>query len=680
MEEVNVAGPKKLLEAALAAGVGRWVQLSSVGAYGPLPSGWADELTPENPANPYEKTKTIFDQHLRKMSEGTGLQICILRPSNVYGPDMSNQSLFKMMRVITNRFFVYVGPSGASANYVHVDDVVTALVLCATKREAAGQTYNVSDWTTVENMVRSMSCASSVQPPHHRLPTWLAVLLARTLQWVPRWPLTIGRVHALSSRVRYSTAKIERDLGWRVSVPVVRGIRDLVESVVASQQKSPVRSIDSNLRKVLIITYDWPPRNSIATHRPYSWARHWSADGWDVTVLTATKKFFDLPLDLDLPKLDGVKVIHADYKALIPMSNITHSNLAPFFTELFKKVKSAISYFLGWEFDVRSKWANAANRSVSNLGTDFAVVVSTYGPDSAHKIAATFKKVNPSIFWVADYRDLWSLNARSRSSPLVKLIAQRQELKVVRSADMFTTVSDGLALDLYTLTQKRPAVIYNGFDIELDPCRFDTLPQVKKGAVVHVVYTGRIYPGKRNPLALIQAIEYLIDAGCITRGQICIDFYGVNTNLIDAEIGVIKYPEVVKQHGYVPRARALELQQSADLLLMLESGDKDSKGFLTGKIFEYIAAGRPIIGIGSTDDSAIAKVLSETRCGQCYGEDIHAVAKDLLDYVHGRLPAWYQPDLDSIKRYSRKYQSEQLMQKINEQMAVNATETHECTH
>jgi nucleoside-diphosphate-sugar epimerase/glycosyltransferase involved in cell wall biosynthesis len=674
MDEVNVEGPKKLLEAALAAGVGRWVQLSSVGAYGPLRSGWVDELTPENPANLYEKTKTKFDQHLRKVSAETGLQICIVRPSNVYGPNMNNQSLFKMMRVIANRFFVYVGPSGASANYVHVDDVVSALVLCATKPEAAGETYNVSDWTTVENMVRSMSCALSVQPPHHRLPTWLAVLFARTFQWASRWPLTVARVHALSNRVRYSSAKIEHDLGWRVSVPVVRGVRDLVESAVASQRKSPVRSITTKLRKVLIVTYDWPPRNSIATHRPYSWARHWSAEGWDVTVLTATKKNFDLPLDLDLPKLDGVKVMHVDYKALIPMSNTTHSNLAPVFTDVFKKVKSAISYFLGWEFDVRSSWAGAANRSVKDLGTDFAVVVSTYGPDSAHKIAASFKQANPSIFWVADYRDLWSLNARSRGSPLFKLVTQRQELKTVRSADMFTTVSDGLASDLYTLTQKWPAVIYNGFDIELDPCRFDTLPQLKKGAPVHVLYTGRIYPGKRNPLALIRAIEYLIDAGQITRGQVCVDFYGVNTNLIDAEIGIIKYPEIVKQHGYVPRSRALELQQSADLLLMLESGDNDSKGFLTGKIFEYIAAGRPIIGIGSTDDSAIAMVLSETRCGRCYGNDIHAIAADLLEYVHGRLPAWYRPDLNSIKRFSRKYQSEKLMQKINEQMALNATE------
>jgi nucleoside-diphosphate-sugar epimerase/glycosyltransferase involved in cell wall biosynthesis len=675
MDAVNVQGPERLLRAALAAGVRRWVQLSSVGAYGPSVSGWVTEHTPEHPVGPYEKTKTLFDHLLREMSKQTHLQVCIVRPSNVYGPEMVNQSLFQMMRMVRRGWFAYLGPTGASANYVHVNDVASALLLCVESPQAAGQTYNVSDWTTLENMVQAMAKGMNVSAPTRRLSLGMTLLVARCLQWIPRWPLTVGRVRAMSSRVRYSTEAITKELGWHVSMPVVRGMQELASRDRISA-KSAATNLNRSLRRVLIITYDWPPRNSIATHRPYSWARYWAAQGVDVTVLTATKKFFDLPLDLDLPTLDGVHVREVDYTALIPISNSAQSELAPLLTNMLKKVKSMVSYVLGWEYDVRSNWAAGAKRMVDEIGTNFDVVISTYGPDSAHKIASKFKRANPAIYWVADYRDLWSLNTRNRSSELIKALARRKELEVVKSADLFTTVSDELAQALSELVRKPPEVIFNGFDIALDPDLYKRQLQIK-GGQLHVVYTGRIYSGKRNPAALVRAIERLIDEKSIDVGEVCLDFYGVNTQMIDEEFQPLKYPEIIKHHGHVTRSLALGFQQSADLLLLLESGDEDSKGFLTGKIFEYIGAGRPIISIGSKSDSAIARVLNETRCGACYENDVNAIAKDLLAYLRGTPPAWFKPDLDAIKRYSRKYQADLLLECMKEHMQVDSLNMEE---
>ena len=246
---------------------------------------------------------------------------------------------------------------------------------------------------------------------------------------------------------------------------------------------------------------------------------------------------------------------------------------------------------------------------------------------------------------------------------MVKAAVRRKELEVVCSADMFTTVSNELAEHLQTLVQVQASVIYNGFDIEIDPLLYQRPLHVRDGCL-HIVYTGRIYPGKRNPVALVRAVESLIDSGRISPSRVSIEFYGVNANLIHAEIGPIKYPGLVKQQGYVSRDQALGLQQSADFLLLLESGDEDSKGFLTGKIFEYLAAGRPILSIGSKSDSAIARVLNQTRCGRCYENDSHAIANDLLDYLGGRIPIWFNPDLQAIQRYSRKHQAELMIQMI----------------
>lgn len=231
MMEVNVQGPQRLLNAAVASGVRRWVQLSSVGAYGASVSGLVDENTSENPVGPYEKTKTLFDQLLRNLNPKNRMEFCIVRPSIVYGPGMSNQSLFQMMKMIRRGWFFYIGSAGSSANYVHIDDVVNAIVLSATRPQAAGKTYNVSDWTTIENMVQAIASGMNVMSPNRRFNLGIMLFLAKLLQWIPQWPLTEKRIRALSNCTRYSTQLISKDLGWRVSVPLEHGMKELTAVV-----------------------------------------------------------------------------------------------------------------------------------------------------------------------------------------------------------------------------------------------------------------------------------------------------------------------------------------------------------------------------------------------------------------------------------------------------------------
>ncbi len=661
MMAVNVDGPKKMLAAAVNAGVTRWVQLSSVGAYGAVESGWITEKSPENPQGIYEKSKTIFDQLLRKISLQSKLEVCIVRPSNVYGPNMTNQSLFQMIRIIMRHWFFYIGSAGSSANYVHVNDVIDGILLCTKSPKAANKTYILSDWTTLENMINAISDSISVSRPSIRFPLKLTLVFAYLLQWIPKWPLTASRVKAMSVRCRYSTQAIERDLGWRIKVPVISGIQKL--SLINDKNHKPERkNLPEKKERILIISYDWPPRNSIATHRPYSWAKCWSEQGFDITVLTSTKKFFDYPLDLNLPKIDGVKIIEADYKSFLPIPKTLEGHVVGS-TSVMKRIKHIIAFVFGWEYDVRTRWAGVANQMVEKVGTDFNFVVSTYGPDSAHKIASKFKNANPNIFWVADYRDLWSLNARSKNSSLAKFFIKRNELQVVNSVDMFTTVSRELASLQADWVKKQPEVVFNGFDIDLDASLY-VRPLNRLNDCLNIVYTGRIYSGKRSPLPLLRAIEKLIDADQAKKSNFSLNFYGVNTAAIQDEVGSFKYPEIIKHHGHVSRCFALQFQQSADLLLLLESGDIDSKGFLTGKIFEYIVAGRPIISIGSGSDTAIARVLNETHCGVCYGEDESLIMTDLLSCLRGEMPFWYKPDINVIQRYSRKHQAEQMIEKM----------------
>ena len=229
MSVVNVQGPMRLLDAAIQSGVKRWVQLSSVGAYGPVQDGVVTEDCPDRPAGPYEVSKTDLDVALMQATQRSGIEVCIVRPSNVYGPNMRNQSIHQLMNTIRKGLFAYIGPPGASANYVHVDDVVQALALCMVNPKAANQTYIVSAWASMEDMVNALAKGAGLRPPTRRMNlrvvTWLAVALHK---W-PRWPLTLSRVHAMSLRSRYSTQKIEDELGWKLTVPVQDGMSQLAK-------------------------------------------------------------------------------------------------------------------------------------------------------------------------------------------------------------------------------------------------------------------------------------------------------------------------------------------------------------------------------------------------------------------------------------------------------------------
>jgi nucleoside-diphosphate-sugar epimerase len=231
MPMVNVQGPKHLLHAALNAGVKRWVQLSSVGAYGPVQDRVVTEDWPDNPSGPYEQSKTDFDKVLKQAAQSQSIEVCIVRPSNVYGAGMHNQSIQQMLSGMRKGFFTFIGPVGASANYVHVDDVVHAMALCVDKPQAVNQTYIVSAWATMEEMVSGLAAGAGIAPPKRRIFVLMAMCLAVLFQWTPRWPLTMSRVQALSTRSRYSTEKIERELGWRLSVPVKEGMRQFARDI-----------------------------------------------------------------------------------------------------------------------------------------------------------------------------------------------------------------------------------------------------------------------------------------------------------------------------------------------------------------------------------------------------------------------------------------------------------------
>jgi len=235
MNDLHVGGTHRLIEAASArdrSTLLHWVQLSSVGAYGPAASAGhprqVDENTAEHPRGEYEITKTESDRLVRHAAGEGLLSLAILRPANVIGPRMPNASLPRIIRLVQRRLFFYVGGPGAVSNYVHVDDVVSALVACAADPAATRQVFNLSSDCTWEDLIERIAATAGVRAPRLRVPARLMRALGGGVGERLGNPLTSAKIDALVGRTRYPSTKIESMLHFRFAKPMPAGIDSLV--------------------------------------------------------------------------------------------------------------------------------------------------------------------------------------------------------------------------------------------------------------------------------------------------------------------------------------------------------------------------------------------------------------------------------------------------------------------
>ncbi|MBL0122209.1 MAG: NAD(P)-dependent oxidoreductase [Betaproteobacteria bacterium] len=227
MQQTNVRGTANLIAAA-GGEIGRWVQLSSTGVYGRKTRGDVFEETAVNPANAYEISKATADKVLLDASLQQDFSCVVVRPSNVYATDMPNQSLFQLIRAIDRGMFFFVGGPGAIANYIHVENVVDALVLCATASlPGNGRKYIVSEHRKLEELIQVISAALARTPPRLRLPESLIRAIASIADGFPGFPLSSSRVDALTNSTVYRADRISSELGYANRISMEAGMSEL---------------------------------------------------------------------------------------------------------------------------------------------------------------------------------------------------------------------------------------------------------------------------------------------------------------------------------------------------------------------------------------------------------------------------------------------------------------------
>ncbi len=230
MFALHVEGTRKLLDAVnksfqVDGKSKHWVQLSSVGAYGssltPGVQRIVSELSEPKPIGLYEITKTLADEMIIESSNNTRMTYTILRPSNIVGVSMPNHSFRRLLRAISNRRFFFIGTKKSISNYIHVDDVVDALVVCATNKKSKNQIFNLSNDCNFTEIVNGVSTFSGFDPNFLCLPEKSLRLLVWFISKFIRLPLTQSKIDSLVSRTSYPYTKIKDVLGFspKKSIP-----------------------------------------------------------------------------------------------------------------------------------------------------------------------------------------------------------------------------------------------------------------------------------------------------------------------------------------------------------------------------------------------------------------------------------------------------------------------------
>ena len=252
------------------------------------------------------------------------------------------------------------------------------------------------------------------------------------------------------------------------------------------------------------------------------------------------------------------------------------------------------------------------------------VIISTGPPHSMHLIAQQLKN-SFDIPWMADFRDPWTdlyYNKEFFQLGFAKRKNKRLEEKVLKSADVVVTVGNELK-KYFERFNSNVEVIPNGFDDEVEHDE-----EIELSQKFSLSYIG-LLPKSSLPTNLLMAIQCLIDENSDFKNDIELNFIGDIHESVSASIHELQLSNYTNFFGYVPHKEAIKYQKSAQVLLVLIPNVYGNKGIITGKVFEYMAANRPILALGPINGD-LQSILTNSNAGTIIDYDDYAKIKSVI--------------------------------------------------
>ncbi len=401
---------------------------------------------------------------------------------------------------------------------------------------------------------------------------------------------------------------------------------------------------------ILIITYYWPPAGGSGVQRWLYMANHLAdIPGNSVTIYapdTQDYQILDGTLSKDIsPKLKIIKKpiwdpAHMYNKAAgeknkIGLGMSTASDKKSFIQKIGLWFRANV--FIP---DSRVFWVKPSYKFLKKYieQNNIDVIVTTGPPHSIHLIGLKLKQYfDNKLIWVADFRDPWSeiyfietLNPSKYSLKKTKYY----EKSVLQSADIVTTVSNSLLKILNKIHNREYYIVENGFEHSI----IQNQEKQNSDNYFNIVYTGILSP-KSDIDNLWEAISILAKENDTFSNYLKIKLIGnIDGSIVNdiKKYNLDKYTEIISS---VPHAEAINAQQEASILLLIIPRSASAKSIITGKIFEYLAAGRPILGIGPTDGDAAMILGNSDYAKMIDWDDIEGIKEFILSiyqkYING---------------------------------------------
>lgn len=401
-------------------------------------------------------------------------------------------------------------------------------------------------------------------------------------------------------------------------------------------------------KKCTMLTWYFPPWNQVASRRPASWAQYLAEDGWEVTVVTP-KKMAQAPFGaMNNPWGFPDKVTIDEKRVFLPVVNrwLTRPG------RLYSGLRQI------WQFLQLIIWLICVFPRAYKHAAKSELLITTFGPWTIPLLGGLLKRLHPRLYWLCDFRDLWSNRVAFERAILSKYTMMQfawLERWAVAPAELLTTVTEPLVERLKEIhSHGQIECIYNGHleDVmsfhPITPCR-----------ELSIVYTGGLYKWYYDVAQCFDVLQKLDDTGVPFK----VHFYGDSASSDEVAEALVKYPtlrdRVILHSKYLSKDECKVVQQNADVLLFLAWND-DLAGVLSGKVFEYLVSGRPVWSFGGGGNNYAGRFIERAGCGRHFAKDcICESVSYLVGISKGEVPG-YSPDEKMVLSYHRRAQFNHL--------------------
>ncbi len=424
-------------------------------------------------------------------------------------------------------------------------------------------------------------------------------------------------------------------------------------------------------KKILIITYYWPPAGGPGVQRWLKFIKYLPDFGIQPIVYIPENPTYPI-VDENLVKQVSDKAIILKHKIFEPYQ------LASFLSKnKTKKISSGIipnqkkQSFLDKTFlwirgnlfipDARVFWVKPSVAYLEKYIVDNNIdtIITSGPPHSLHLIGLELKQ-KLDLKWFADFRDPWTTIGYHKSLRLSSFAAKKHkylERQVLNTADTIIVTSKTTKTEFQVITNKPIAVITNGYDTE--EVEKQTLDS--KFSLAHI----GSFLSERNPLILWECLVELLHEIPDFKSYLEIKLIGAVSQEVLETITQFGLNSYLNNLGYVSHSQAIAHQRKSQVLLLIEINSEDTKSIIPGKLFEYMVSNRPIIAIGPKD-SDFAEIITNTNTGVFFEYSEKMKLKSvILDFYNQFLDGKLQSNGVGLQNYARRNLTKELVELLN---------------